>query len=84
VKVDHPRAAALAPAFQSPPQLPHAARSGDQVACRRDNLPEVPVSSSLISLRATDRNSGVSTTLIGTVRAMMDTTPMSQLRQSKK
>ena len=34
VEVDHPRAAALAPAFQSPPQLPHATRSWDEIASR--------------------------------------------------
>jgi hypothetical protein len=37
-----------------------------------------------MSLRVADRNSGVSTTLIGTIRAMPDATPMDQLIQPEK
>src|ERR1700722_2714273 len=36
-----------------------------------------------MSLRVADKNSGVSTTLIGTVRRMLETNPMAQSRQSK-
>ena len=35
IEVDDPRTAAFAATLQAPPQFPYAARSGNQVACRR-------------------------------------------------